>query len=575
MAAALSLLLGGVLCAAGPAAAAGRAASSGAALSSTSSSGAASSGAASSRVPSSRDCDAATTLGRVQGLAHSATCAYLGVPYAAPPTGARRFLPPAPPARWRGTLQATAAKPGCPQDLSGPGGGSEDCLYTQIWQPRSGGADKPVLVFLHGGADEFGAANEAVFDGSALAARGDAVVVSVDYRLGMLGWTELGGLDRSYAGSGNNGLRDQIAALTFVQRQIRAFGGDPRDVTVFGQSAGAISISALLAGDHPERLFRRAIVESGPGYLVHTQQYARDAAAHLLSTGGITSVAQLDAMSTQQLMELQNKAQQGVSGLADALFFGPSIDGTLIPGPVDDRIAAGSARHVDLMVGTTENETDYWALFAPQVLDLPLSAYRSFPTVLAPQKQAMFDRYAADRPGLPPGRVVNAMLTDQMFRVPSLRMAQAQSRWRPTYVYQFDWHVPYVSGLPEAQNLGAMHTEEVPFVLGNLDIADYPRGAATLAAERPQLTTLSRDMMDAWSGFARDGRPGWPSYTPATRATKIWDVPERVQDGPQETERAMWDAFSFPAWDLEPWVPAPAAASAPASAAAASASTKS
>ncbi|WP_370350287.1 carboxylesterase/lipase family protein [Catenulispora sp. EB89] len=553
VAAAAALVVGGgLLGAVGPAAAASGGASgsaSGSAFGSASGVSAAS---------DSRDCRVSTSLGRVQGVAEGATCAYLGVPYAAPPTGARRFLPPAPPTRWRGTLAATTAKPGCPQDLSGGGGGSEDCLYTQIWQPHSGGANKPVLVFLHGGADEFGSAGEPVFDGSALAARGNEVVVSVDYRLGMLGWTELGGLDRRYAGSGNNGLRDEIAALTFVQRQIRGFGGDPRDVTVFGQSAGAVSISALLAGDHPERLFKRAIVESGPGYLVHTQQYADDAANHLLSTGNITSVAQLDAMSTQQLLELQSKAQQGVSGLADALFFGPSIDGTLIPGPVTDRIAAGSARNVDLMVGTTENETDYWALFAPQVLDLPLSAYRSFPAVLAAQKQQMFDRYAADRPGLTQGRVVNAMLTDQIFRVPTLRMAQAQAKWRPTYVYQFDWHVPYAAGAPEAQNLGAMHTEEVPFVLGNLDISDYPRGAATLAAERPQLTTLSDHMMAAWSGFARTGHPGWPSYTPATRATKIWDVPERVADGPQEAERGMWDGFSFPAWDLEPWSSTPA-----------------
>lgn len=500
-----------------------------------------------------RDCRADTTLGRVQGVNQGTICAYLGVPYAAPPNGARRFLPPAPPAPWRGTLAATVAKPGCPQDLGAGGGGSEDCLYTQIWQPRSGGVNRPVMVFLHGGADELGAASEPVFDGSALAARGDAVVVSVDYRLGMLGWTELGGLDRRYAGSGNNGLRDEIAALTWVRQQIRGFGGDPRDVTVFGQSAGAVSISALLAGDHPERLFRRAIVESGSGYQVHSEQYASDAAAHLLASGNITSVAQLDAMSTQQLLELQSKAQAGVSGLADALFFGPSIDGTLIPGQVVDRIAAGSARHVDLMVGTTENETDYWALFAPQVLDLPLAAYRTFPAVLADQKQTMFDRYAADRPGLAPGRVVNAMLTDQLFRVPVLRMAQAQARWRPTYVYRFDWHVPYVSGLPEAQNLGAMHTEEIPFVLGNLDLADYPRGPATLAAERPQLSTLSRAMMDAWSGFARTGRPGWPSYTAAARATKIWDVPQQVVDGPMENERAMWDAYSFPDWDFEPW----------------------
>ncbi|MBS2533701.1 carboxylesterase/lipase family protein [Catenulispora sp. NF23] len=535
-AATVGLLLGGLLCAAAPAAAA----SGGGAVAGVAGRG-------------GRGCTTSTTLGRVQGVAEGGTCAYLGVPYAAPPTGSRRFLPPAPAAPWHGTLSATAAKPGCPQDLSVGGGGSEDCLYTQIWQPRSGGAGKPVLVFLHGGADELGSANEPVFDGAALAERGDAVVVSVDYRLGLLGWTELGALDPRYTGSGNNGLRDQIAALTWVRQQIRGFGGNPGDVTVFGQSAGAISISALLAGDHPERLFRRAIVESGPGYLVHTAQYAKDAAAHVLATGGITSVAQLDAMSTEKLLQLQAKAQQGQSGLASALFFGPSIDGALIPGPVVDRIAAGSARHVDVMLGTTENETDYWAMFAPQLLDLPLSAYQSFPAVLAAQKQSMYAQYAADRPALSQGRVVNAMLTDQVMRVPTLRMAQAQARWRPTYVYQFNWHVPYATGVPEAQNLGAMHTEELPFVLGNLDLDAYPRGAATLAAERPQLTKLSQDMMDAWSGFARTGHPGWRSYTPATRATKIWDTPERVQDGPQETERALWDGFGFSAWDLEPW----------------------
>ncbi|MCC9308897.1 carboxylesterase family protein [Kitasatospora sp. RB6PN24] len=534
VAAAVTLLVGGLVGAASPAAAAD--------------------GGGFASPASARACLARTGLGRVQGVARGAVCAYLGVPYAAPPTGARRFRPPAPPSPWPGTLAASTAKPGCPQDLSvGSGVGVEDCLYTQIWQPRTGGGRKPVMVFLHGGADELGAANEPDFDGSALAARGDAVVVSVDYRLGLLGWTELGGIDARYAGSGNNGLRDEVAALTWVRQQIAAFGGDPGRVTVFGQSAGAISISAMLAGDHPERLFQHAVVESGPGYLVHTRQYAQDAAAHVLAAGNVTGVAQLAAMSTDQLLQLQQKAQQGVSGPADALFFGPYIDGTLIPGPVVDRIAAGSARRVDVMLGTTENETDYWALFDPRVLDLPLSAYRSFPAVLADRKQQMYQVYAADRPGLPPGRVVNAMLTDQVFRVPTLRMAEAQARWRPTHVYRFDWHVPYVAGLPEAQNLGAMHTEEVPFVLGNLELGAYPRGAATLAAERSQLTALSQDMMDAWAAFARTGSPGWPSYTPAARTTKLWDVPERLRNAPQDNERVLWDDYSFPAWSLEPW----------------------
>ncbi|MFD7585192.1 carboxylesterase/lipase family protein [Kitasatospora sp. NPDC059811] len=495
-------------------------------------------------------CRTATSVGRLQGVSQDGRCAYLGVPYAAPPTGERRFRPPQPAAPWPATLRATRARPGCPQDLSAGGGGTEDCLYLNVWSAHHGGARKPVMVFLHGGADELGAAGQPVFDGGLLAERGDAVVVNLDYRLGILGWTELGALDPSYAGSGNNGLRDESAALAWVRRHAGAFGGDPGNVTVFGQSAGAISISALLAGDHPEQLFQRAIVESGPGYLVHTAAAAQATAGKVFATGGIHTVADLDRLSTQQVLELQEQVQHGLSGLSSAVFFGPSIDGALVPGPVVERIAAGSARDVDVMTGTTENETDYWALFDPTLPDLPLSAYRNLPPVLADRKQQMYDRYAADRPGATEGRVVNAMLTDQTERIPTLRLAEAQSRWRPTYVYQFDWHVPYVPGLPAAQNLGAMHTLELPFVFGGLDLGAIPRGAQTVAAQRPELTRLSERMADAWASFARQGDPGWPSYTADARATRIWDLNPSVQYAPHDDERALWDDYTFPALDL-------------------------
>ncbi|MFJ8471280.1 carboxylesterase/lipase family protein [Kitasatospora sp. NPDC094011] len=495
-------------------------------------------------------CRAVTSLGRVRGVAQDGRCAFLGVPYAAAPTGANRFRPPQPAPPWRGTLAATEAKPGCPEDLSAGGEGVEDCLHLNVWAPRTGGGPKPVMVFLHGGADELGSAEDAVYDGGRLAVRGDAVVVNLDYRLGILGWTELGGLDPAYAGSGNNGLRDERAALEWVHRHIAGFGGDPSDVTVFGQSAGAVSISATLAGDHPERLFRRAIIESGPGYLVHTADSARRTAQHVLTTGGITSVADLDRLTTRQLLDLQRQAQGGLSGPAAAVFFGPYIDGSLVPGPVVERIAAGSAREVDVMTGSNENETDFWALFNPAVLNLPLSAYRTLPAVLADRKQQMYDHYAANRPGLAEGRVVNAMLTDQTERVPTLRLAEAQSHWRPTHVYQFDWHVPYVPGLPAAQNLGAAHTLELPFVFGGLDLGAFPRGAATVAEQRPALTRLSDRMMGAWTDFARCGEPGWPAYTPDARATRIWDLEPTVQYAPHDDERALWDAYSFPSWDF-------------------------
>lgn len=496
------------------------------------------------------DCRARTSLGAVRGAGRGGVCAYLGVPYAAPPTGARRFRPPEPPASWQGTLPAGEAKPPCPQDLSdGDGSGVEDCLHVNVWSSRAPGAHKPVMVFLHGGEDIYESASDALDDGAALAARGDAVVVSADYRLGILGWTELGRLDRSYAGSGNNGLRDQVAALSWVHDHVRDFGGDPGDVTVFGQSAGAVSVDALLAGDRPERLFRRAIAESGPANAVHTAHSARAAAERVFGLGGIRGVGDLNALSTRQILELQRKVRAGLPGFAGAVFFAPYIDGSLVPGPVVDRITVGSARHVDVMAGTNTNETDFWALFTPDLLKLPLRAYPSFPPVLAGRKQRMYDVYAADRPGLSEGRVVNAMLTDQLERVPTLRLAEAQSRWRPTYVYQFDWHVPYAKGVPDAQNLGAMHQLEMPFVFGNLDLGWVPRGPATVSAQRPALTRLSHAMTDAWAAFARRGTPDWRPYRTTDRATLIWNLTPRVERAPLEKERALWDDYSFPPQD--------------------------
>ncbi|MGW1076624.1 carboxylesterase/lipase family protein [Streptomyces sp. NPDC002537] len=496
------------------------------------------------------DCVARTSLGAVRGASGDGVCAYLGVPYAAPPTGARRFRPPEPPAPWKGVLPADRPKPPCPQDLSdGDGSGVEDCLHVNVWSQRTPGAHRPVMVFVHGGEDVYESAGDALDDGAALAARGDEVVVSVDYRLGILGWTELGQLDRAYAGSGNNGLRDEIAALSWVRDHVGAFGGDPGNVTVFGQSAGAVAIDALLAGDRPERLFHRAVVESGPANAVHTARSALAHADRVLQTGGIHGVGDLDALSTRQILELQRKVRTGLPGLTGAVFFTPYVDGSLVPGPVLDRIAAGSARHVDVMTGTNTNETDFWALFTPDLLKLPLSAYPGFPPVLADRKQHMYDVYAADRPGLSEGRVVNAMLTDQVERMPMLRLAQAQSRWRPSYVYQFDWHVPYAAGVPDAQNLGAMHQLEMPFVFGNLDLDWVPRGKETVAAQRPALTRLSHAMEDSWTAFARLGTPGWRPYDPADRATRIWNLTSRVERAPLDGERALWDDYSFPAGD--------------------------
>lgn len=258
-------------------------------------------------------CAAKIADGRVAGHRELGVCAFEGIPYAAPPVGARRFRPPAAPRPWHGVLAATRARAVCPQDRdlleeypdTRTRFTDENCLYLNVWTPKPDGNKRPVMVFIPGGAFVVGSASEPIYNGSHLATRGNAVVVTLNYRLGILGWLELGSLDRSYAGSGNNGLRDQLAALRWVQRNIGAFGGDPHNVTVFGESAGGISVSALLAVDHPERYFHRAILESGSGYLVHTAAYAQEIARRHFQIGGIRSISQLKRMGVGQLLNLQ------------------------------------------------------------------------------------------------------------------------------------------------------------------------------------------------------------------------------------------------------------------------------
>lgn len=250
-------------------------------------------------------CVTRTSLGAVSGTAADGLCAFRGIPYAEPPVGERRFRPPQPVGPWKGTLKAVDGTRVCPQDRDVLSEDypddrkiytNEDCLYLNVWTPRPDRAKRPVIVFIHGGAARYGTANEPRYSGTHLATKGDAVVVSLNYRLGVLGWTELGGLDPAYRGSGNNGLRDQLTALRWVKQHVADFGGDPANVTVVGESAGAASISAMLATDHPERLFRRAVLQSGNGAFVHTTAFE----GRLAAAFPVRDVAKLKAMSDRK-----------------------------------------------------------------------------------------------------------------------------------------------------------------------------------------------------------------------------------------------------------------------------------
>jgi para-nitrobenzyl esterase len=508
--------------------------------------------------------------GRVAGVTQAGVCAFEGIPYAAPPLGTLRFRPPAPPRPWRGVLAANRLHAVCPQDRDQleeyPDArkrfSDENCLYLNVWRPRPARQGRPVMVFIPGGAFVVGSASERLYDGARLAARGDAVIVTLNYRLGILGWLELGGLDPSYAGSGNNGLRDQLAALRWVQNNIRAFGGDPRNVTVFGESAGAISVSALLAVDRPERYFHRAILESGSGYLVHTRAYAQEIAQRHFQAGGIHSIAQLKAMSVGQILDLQNTVYQRAPLFSGDTYFAPFVDGHLLPGPVVPRVAAGSARHIQLLSGTNENETEYWVLYSSSLYFIPPTANPFFPAALSAQEPATIAHYRSNRPAASDGEITLAMLTDQLFRVPQIRLAEAQARWqRHDYMYWFRWHVPYEPGLPPQQNLGAIHGIELGFVFGNLDLTSVPHSATTDPRERAARRLLANRIMDAWLSFARSGDPNayrdrgvpsWPSYDRPARATMTWNLVPQVVAAPRDDERALWGRETFDTWDFTP-----------------------
>ncbi|WP_232661978.1 carboxylesterase/lipase family protein [Pseudonocardia sp. TRM90224] len=499
-------------------------------------------------------CTAATSIGQIAGRPAGDLCAYKGIPYAAPPVGDLRFKPPQPAAPWQDTLQATDGDRVCPQpaidEEDYPNDQKafldEDCLHLNVWAPQGGSANRPVIVFVHGGAALYGTANGARYDGSTLAAAGGAVVVTLNYRLGALGWAELGNLDPTLRGSGNNGLRDQIAALTWVHDHIADFGGDPGNVTAVGQSEGAFSLSAILATDNPQRLFRRVVLESGSGYMVRSAQLeARNSATFLAATGA-KDIAAVRAMSTEALLDATGKAVEASgSAVGSATFFGPYVDGTLVKAPTLQRLAEGNARGIDMVIGTNRDEVLFFAQFDPRIRQLTEQAYSAiFPAALDPRRAEVEAAYHADRPGESENDVVLAMVNDQLMRVPATRMAEAQAAWGRTFMYRFDW-------APQ-NGLGAVHTAELPFVFGTLRFTGIPGGAEAMETDRDRLSALSERMVAAWTTFARTGDPStpdlaWPSYAPPKRATMIWDLAQTVENAPRETERAAWDGYAFPA----------------------------
>lgn len=494
----------------------------------------------------------ATTAGRVRGSADAGTSVFRGVPYAAPPVGERRFAPPVPPPSWEGERDATRFGPAAiqaPSSLEQMMGGavtdtSEDCLTLNVWAPV-GAAELPVMVWVHGGAFVTGTGSMVWYDGTRLSARG-AVVVTLNYRLGALGFLHLDGIFEGCEGTGNLGLADQVAALRWVQHNIAAFGGDPGNVTVFGESAGAMSIATLLATPSASGLFHRAIMESGAANFVAGAEAADATARKYLAEVGVDpgdGLAALRQVPAAELLAAQERVSASLS-FDDGLAFTPVIDGAVVPERPAEAIAAGCAAAVDVIIGTTTEELKMFLLLEPELAAMDEAALliRTDETFV-PRGHQPGAALATYRRRLPEGSaqdLLSAVATDHTFRVPAIELAQDQVAHNPhTYMYLFAHRSPAFGGM-----LGACHALEIPFVWDNL----ARPGAAMFAGEpTSELEALAEAMADAWVAFARTGAPSadelpdWPAYDTDRRAT-LWFEPDanRVVDDPWGDERRLW-----------------------------------
>jgi para-nitrobenzyl esterase len=496
-----------------------------------------------------------TTHGPVRGGDDGHIRTWKGIRYAAPPVGDLRFRVPEPPQRWTEVADATSFGPACPQpsfpnmplDLGAPQG--EDCLSLNVWasSDTEPGDGKPVLVWLHGGAYILGSSGQALYDGRRLAG-GDVVVVTVNYRLGALGFLDLS----SFSGArrrfdSNIGLHDVLAALRWVRDNIAAFGGDPRKVTLFGESAGAGIVTTLLAAPAAEGLFVGAIAQSSPATSVYDRDRARRVTQGVLDKLGIAPSdvnRLLDAPIAAILAASQEAFDEVPVRSPGTLAFVPIVDGDLLHDyPV--RLAQQGRTHaVPLIIGTNKREAALFRLMRSPLMPITPRAITSMFTQIAaeqpdlqlPTQQEIVSAYSRMRRKARSLRIA----TDVGFRMPSVWLAEGHSRVAPVYLYRFDYSTPFMKLLL----VSAAHGTELPYVWGNLGAPKDPTlklgGAKTAKA-------VSKRVRTRWINFAAHGKPvgpagepEWTTYQGADRACLLIAKRDTVVRDVDARIRAAW-----------------------------------
>jgi para-nitrobenzyl esterase len=491
---------------------------------------------------------ARTSLGDISGTQRDGIWMFRGIPYAAPPVGDRRFRAPGPAEAWTGVRDGSRFGPMAPQTVGALEGmlgarsyeQSEDCLYLNVATPAADDGRRPVMVWIHGGGFQTGAGSIPWYHGTRLAAGHDVVVVSINYRLGALGFTDLSSLGEGYAGSGNAGILDQIAALEWVRDNIAAFGGDAGNVTIFGESAGGMSVGTLLGAPGAAGLFQRAIAQSGACQASSTPDQAAAVADRL--SAGFGGLAALADVPVDDLVAAQAEIAAAVRfGAGQALLpFQPVVDGVVLPEQPLAAVAGGSAADIDLVSGTTAHEFTLFTLTLPPESMSEERLRRNVARVVGDRADEVIAGYRDAQPGASTADLYVAISTDLVFRMPceELLAAHAGSMGSgTTRSYLFTFESPAFEG-----RLRSSHALEIPFVFG---VVDRPGNEIFLGPVDDEVVALSDACRTAWATFAATGEPAapdvaWPLWDAGRRATAELGRTRQVLDDPGRPTRTLW-----------------------------------
>ena len=484
---------------------------------------------------------ATTRHGPVSAHAEGQVLVFKGVPYGAD-TGPRRFRPPIQPAAWGEPLAGYHYGPASPQRGTEPNQ-SEDCLRLNVWTPKLDAGRRPVIVYIHGGAYSTGSGSSPLTDGARLATRGDVVVVTVNHRLGPLGYASLARLAQGFEDSGNLGQLDLVLALQWVRDNIAAFGGDPGCVTVVGQSGGGAKIATLMAMPTAVGLFHRAVTMSGQQVTASGPLNATRRAEVWLEALGLTS-DRIDAVRTMPVERLIEAAGATDPILGGSLYFGPVLDGRSLTRHPFWPDAAPQSAHIPMMIGNTREETLAFLGGDPANAGL---TWDSLPARLTPAQmridvapEEVVAWYRAEHPEMNPDQVlIRATTAARSWRGAVIAAEMRAAQGSPAFIYQLDW----ASRMPNGRT-GAFHTSDIPLMLDNVT-------AEGSGAVGPEAQAMADRMSDALLAFARTGDPNhaglprWTPYSLARRETMVMDLPPRMENDPRGDERRFFGRIPY------------------------------